>query len=46
MAGYRPRNKGSRCGAVVVLCLYQNDCDNAETNPHAGLAFGSALYDK
>ena len=33
VAGYRLRNKGTRC-------------DNAETNSHAGLAFGPALYDK
>ena len=42
MAGYRLRNKGTRCDAVV-RCV---DRDNAETNPHAGLAFGPALYDK
>ena len=35
-----PTCQGTCCGA---LRFYQNDRDSAETNPHAGLAFGPAL---
>ena len=46
MAGYRLRNKGTRCDAVVRCVSNKMIATNAETNPHAGLAFGPALYDK